>query len=79
MKYRVKELTYKKGFWVEVSAAEPDVSREAWMLMPIGLTESAMLEIAEWVVEHNLGSRQSFNQWRLKNASAMLAFKLKWG
>lgn len=79
MKYCVTELTYKKGHWVEVSDTKPDISREAWMLMPARLTESAMLEIAEWVIEHQLGSRQSFNQWRLKNASAVLAFKLKWG
>lgn len=79
MRYCVKELSYKKGHWVEVHSAQKDISREAWMLPPLGLTETDMLTIAEWVVEHQLGSRQSFNQWRLKNAGAVLAFKLKWG
>ncbi len=79
MRYNVKEISYKKGHWVEVNSAQGDVSREAWMLPPLGLNEIDMLQIAEWVIKHNLGSRQSFNQWRLKNASAVLAFKLKWG
>lgn len=79
MKYDVKKLTHRKGHWVEVSSPIRDISREAWMLMPLGLTEGAMLEIAEWVIENQLGSRQSFNQWRLKSESAVLAFKLKWG
>ena len=79
MKYNVKEISYKKGHWVEVTSEQGDVSREAWMLPPLGLTETDMLQIAEWVIENKLGSRQSFNQWRLKNAGAVLAFKLKWG
>lgn len=79
MKYHVKELVHKKGYWVEVASTKRDISREAWMLMPLDLTEQDMLEIAEWVLEHKLGSRQSFNQWRLKDASAVLAFRLKWG
>lgn len=79
MKYCVKELSHKKGYWVEVTSLEGDISREAWMLPPLGITETDMLTVADWVVEHKLGSRQSFNQWRLKNASAVLAFRLKWG
>ena len=79
MKYQVKELAHKKGHWVEVTSVVRDISREAWMRGPIGINESDMLQIAEWVLEHKLGSRQSFNQWKLKNASAVLAFRLKWG
>ncbi len=78
MNYHVKQLDYKQGHWVEVSSARSDVSREAWLL-PRSMSEENMLEIAQWVIEHDLGSRQSYNQWRLKDASAVLAFKLKWG
>jgi hypothetical protein len=49
------------------------------MMFADGFTEEHMLEIAQWVLEHELGSRQSFNQWKLKNEAAVTAFKLKWG
>jgi hypothetical protein len=79
MKYHVKHLEHKNGHWVEVSRKERDISREAWMMFADGFTEEHMLEIAQWVLEHELGSRQSFNQWKLKNEAAVTAFKLKWG
>lgn len=78
MKYVVRELAHKRN-WVEVTSNIRNISREAWMLGPVSLTEEHMAVIHEWVVENQLGSRQSFNQWKLRSAAAVLAFKLKWG
>jgi hypothetical protein len=77
MKYKVKKVAHRKGHWVEVSSTEEPTFHVVMGLHAI-MTEKNMLEIAEWVIENQLGSRQSFNQWKLINESAVLAFALKW-
>ena len=83
MKYWVQQIDRRPGHWVEVSSLDRrDVAREAWMLPPLPLyhlTEEDMVAINDWVVENQLGSRKSFNQWKLRSAQAVTAFRLKWG
>jgi hypothetical protein len=67
-KYTIHILTRKVGHWVEVDQQTVFASGTA-----------DMIEIDRWVLQHDLGRRQSFSMWSLDSPDAVTAFILKWG
>lgn len=67
--YTISIPAGKSGHWVEVELAHnwPDVS-----------TIMFLSEIDKWILQHDLGRRQSYTMWRMNNADAVTAFILKW-
>lgn len=60
---------------VEVSAQEPNLHESEFVNI---LVEHELVEIADWVTKHELGTRTSFDTWKLKNAEAVTMFLLRW-
>jgi hypothetical protein len=73
LKYDIHVLGGRRVNWVQLNSPDTDTDPFA------GLREEHMVEIDRWVVEHQLGVRKSFNQWRLKDSTAVLVFRLRWG
>jgi hypothetical protein len=73
LKYHVHVLGGRRRNWVQLNS--PDTHADPFS----GLHEAHMVEIDRWVVEHELGVRMSFNQWKLKDSAALLVFRLRWG
>lgn len=73
IKYDVIVLSGRRRNWVQLNAPETHTD-------PFdGFRDEHMVEIDQWVVAHELGVRMSFNQWKLKDAAAILVFRLRWG
>jgi hypothetical protein len=71
----------KKIFWVEGArrlslAARAEIQPRGW---EVGLTETEMDAVHEWVKEHNCGRRISFDTFQFKNKKEMTMFLLRWG
>ena len=71
LKYDVRVLGGRRRNWVQLNSPE-------YAADPFNLHEDDMVAIDNWVREHELGVRMSFNQWKLKDESAVLVFRLKW-
>lgn len=71
------ETTRRYVFTVEVAmyepAQHPDEFRE-WL----DVTEADLVEIAHWVMDHELGRRVSHNTWKLNSQEAVTMFLLRW-
>ena len=65
--YTISIPAGKSGHWVEVEISEPSAP-----------TSVCLLEVDRWVLQHDLGRRQSYTMWRMNNADAVTAFILKW-
>jgi uncharacterized protein YbdZ (MbtH family) len=71
----------KKIFWVESArrfslAARAEIQPRGW---EVGLTETEMNAVQDWVEEHNCGRRISFDTFQFKNKKEMTMFLLRWG
>ena len=71
-KYTIHIPTRKVGNWVEVD--QNTVFDSGY---DSGTAD--MIEIDQWVLQHDLGRRQSFCLWKLDSPDAVTAFILKWG
>lgn len=71
------KITRRYVFTVEVllyaPAAHPDEFTEYY-----NVTEPDLVEIAHWVLDHELGHRVSHNMWKLNSNEAVTMFLLKW-
>jgi hypothetical protein len=74
-RFKINKLDRKVGCWVELDNPYDSTDLGHYYYM----TEEAMLEIDNWVRQHNLGTRKSFAMWHLKNEAALSLFLLKWG
>ena len=74
-RYKVLVLDRKVGRWVQIdNPYDPtDLGHHYYM------TEDAMVEIDRWVLQHDLGRRQSFDMWQLHDDRALTMFLLKLG
>lgn len=59
--------------WVEL-----DIEPEGHQTLGDGLTDVQVQGVNSWVQEKDLGRWMSFNQWKLKNPSAVTAFIMYW-
>jgi hypothetical protein len=74
-KYKVQVLDRKVGRWVKIDTPyeSTDLAHHYYM------TEDDMVKIDRWVLQHDLGRRQSFDMWQLNDDHALTMFLLKWG
>lgn len=68
--YTVKQFDRR---WVELNI-EPTTEQT----FGDGLTDMQVQSVNSWVQEKELGRWMSFNQWKLKNPSAVTAFIMYW-
>ena len=68
-------LDRKVGRWVKIDTPyeSTDLAHHYYM------TEDDMVKIDRWVLQHDLGRRQSFDMWQLNDDHALTMFLLKWG
>ena len=76
-KFKIHVLDRKVGRWVEIE--NPYDSTELAHHYYMNMTEETMVEIDQWVLQHDLGRRQSFDMWQLHDDRALTIFLLKWG
>jgi hypothetical protein len=74
MKYHLTFPDKSGGYWVEVHSLDRNPTYSSVLTM----TDEKMLEIDKWVRENNLGTRMSFNMWKLKNQASLNWFILRW-
>lgn len=74
-KFKVLILDRKVGRWIQLDSPydSTDLAHHYYM------SENDMIEIDRWVLQHDLGRRQSFDMWQLHDDRALTMFLLKWG
>ena len=77
LKYKIQVLDRKVGCWVEIN--NPYDPTELAHHYHMNMTEDAMIEIDQWVLQHDLGRRKAFAMWQLHDDRALTMFLLKWG
>ena len=73
-RYKVLVLDRKVGRWIQIDSPydSTDLAHHYYM------SENDMIEIDRWVLQHDLGRRQSFDMWQLHDDRALTMFLLKW-
>jgi hypothetical protein len=63
------------GRWIQLDSPydSTDLAHHYYM------SENDMIEIDRWVLQHDLGRRQSFDMWQLHDDKSLTMFLLKWG
>lgn len=77
-RYKVLVLDRKVGRWIKIDNNPYDPTELAHHYH-MNMTEEDMVEIDRWVLQHDLGRRQSFDMWQLNDDRALTMFLLKWG
>jgi hypothetical protein len=74
-RYKVLVLDRKVGRWIQLDSPydSTDLAHHHYM------SENDMIEIDRWVLQHDLGRRQSFDMWQLHDDKSLTMFLLKWG
>ena len=74
-RYKVLVLDRKVGRWIQLDSPydSTDLAHHYYM------SENDMIEIDRWVLQHDLGRRQSFDMWQLHDDKSLTMFLLKWG
>jgi hypothetical protein len=74
-RYKVLVLDRKVGRWIQIDSPydSTDLAHHYYM------SENDMIEIDRWVLQHDLGRRQSFDMWQLHDDKSLTMFLLKWG
>ena len=74
-KFKIHLLDRKVGRWIQLDSPydSTDLAHHYYM------SENDMIEIDQWVLQHDLGRRQSFDMWQLHDDRALTIFLLKWG
>lgn len=71
------EVTRRYVLTVEVLMYEPARHPDEFMDW-LDVTDADLVDIAHWVLEHELGHRTSHNEWKLNSADAVTMFLLRW-
>jgi hypothetical protein len=77
-RYKVLVLDRKVGRWIQIDNNPYDPTELAHHYH-MTMDEESMLEIDRWVLQHDLGRRQSFDMWQLHDDKSLTMFLLKWG
>ena len=74
-KFKIHLLDRKVGRWIQLDSPydSTDLAHHYYM------SENDMIEIDQWVLQHDLGRRQSFDMWQLHDDKSLTMFLLKWG
>ena len=71
---KLGKITHRHVFTVEVLMYVPDFD-----IMDIfSLTDEDLNAVNDWVVERDLGTRMSYNTWKLRDNAAVTMFLLRW-
>ena len=74
-KFKIHLLDRKVGRWIQLDSPydSTDLAHHYYM------SENDMIEIDQWVLQHDLGRRQAFAMWQLHDDKSLTMFLLKWG
>lgn len=71
------EVSRRYVLTVEIAMYEPANHPDEFIEW-FDITEEDLVEVAQWVIDHELGHRTSHNQWKLNSAEAVTMFLLRW-
>ena len=79
MKKLVSRIKERKGnaHYVEVMLYEPATHPDEFNDY-YDIDETDLVAIADWVTQHELGTRTSHNHWKLNSQEAVTMFLLRW-
>jgi len=61
--------------YVEIWVDKDQLGVASWSFAP---DDSVLLEIDQWVEEHQVGRRTAYNGWQLHNPQCLTMFMLRW-